>query len=80
MMTDKSISIIVACYNDAVSIQEMLRRIHASMKGVTPHYEIIYVNDASPDNAQEILLNVLKDEPKLTLLTPPRNFRSPQGH
>lgn len=76
MLTDRSISIVVACYKDAGSVQEMLRRINEAMKGVTMHYEIIYVNDASPDNAEEVLQKALRSEPRLTVVTHARNFGS----
>lgn len=76
MLTERSIAVVVACYNDAGSVGEMIKRIHASMKTVTPNYEIIYVNDASPDNAQDVLTETLKSEPRLTVVTHSRNFGS----
>ena len=76
MLTNKSIAIVIACYNDAGTVQEMLKRIHASMKEVTPNYEIIYVNDASPDNAEQVLNEALIREPRLTVITHSRNFGS----
>jgi dolichol-phosphate mannosyltransferase len=76
MLTDKSVSIIVACYNDAGSIKEMLRRLHEVMKGVTPNYEIVYVNDASPDQADLILKDEFKSDQRLTVITHSRNFGS----
>lgn len=76
MLTDRSLAIVVACYRDAGTIPEMLKRIHAAMKALTPHYEIIYVNDASPDNAAEVLQEALKQESRLTVVTHSRNFGS----
>ncbi len=76
MLTERSIAIVVACYNDAGSVGEMIKRIHACMKTVTPNYEIIYLNDASPDNAQDVLNETLKGEPRLTVVTHSRNFGS----
>ena len=76
MLTNKFLSIVVACYNDAGSVHEMIRRIHASMKEITPNYEIIYVNDASPDGAQEVLMDTLKTERRLVVVTHARNFGS----
>ncbi len=76
MLTNKSIAIVIACYNDAGTVQEMLKRIHASMREVTPNYEIIYVNDASPDNAEQVLNEAFLREPRLTVITHSRNFGS----
>jgi len=76
VLTNRSIAIVIACYRDAGTVPEMLKRIHAVMKKVTPNYEMIYVNDASPDNAAEVLAEVLKKEPRLTVVTHSRNFGS----
>ncbi len=76
MLTDRSIAIIIACYNDAGSVLEMLKRIHAVMKDVTPNYSIVYVNDASPDGAENVLAEQFQKDPKLTVITHARNFGS----
>jgi len=55
LKTDKCLSVIVACYRDAKSVRECYRRLSEVLADLTPHYEIIYVNDASPDDAEEIL-------------------------
>ena len=56
MLTDKYISIVVVCYRDEGSIWELLRRVTLIMENITPNWEIIYVNDSSPDNSEKILL------------------------
>ncbi len=74
MLTDKKISIIVICYNDAGSIREMYRRVTEVMKHITPNYELIYVNDASPDNAMEILKDLASRDKKFVVFSHSRNF------
>lgn len=74
MLTDKKISVIVICYNDAGSIREMYRRIMEVMKHTSPNYEIIYVNDASPDNAMEILRDVASRDERFIVFSHSRNF------
>lgn len=74
MLTDKYISVVVACYRDEGSIKELLRRLKAVMARITPNWEVIYVNDASPDNSQELLLKIATEEPRLTVITHARNF------
>lgn len=44
------------------------------MKKITPNYEIVYVNDASPDNAYDILREIAKHDKKLIVITHSRNF------
>jgi polyisoprenyl-phosphate glycosyltransferase len=74
MLTDKKISVVVVCYQDAGCIQELYRKVKEILEKITPHYEIIYVNDASPDNAEEILVSLAQTEPSLTVITHSRNF------
>jgi polyisoprenyl-phosphate glycosyltransferase len=74
MLTDKKISVVVACYRDAGSIRELYRQVKDTLEKITPQYEIIYVNDASPDDAEEILLTLAETEPALTVITHSRNF------
>lgn len=76
MKTNKSIAIIVACYRDAGSIDEMLKRLHAVMKPITPHYTIVYVNDASPDGAKDVLEKHFQQDPHLMVIEHARNFGS----
>jgi polyisoprenyl-phosphate glycosyltransferase len=74
MLTEKKISVVVVCYRDAGSIQALYRKVKEILGKITPHHEIIYVNDASPDNAEEILCALAKTEPSLTVITHSRNF------
>ncbi len=74
MLTDKKISIIVVCYNDAGSVREMYRRVNETMAGITSNYEIVYVNDRSPDNALEILRELAGKDKKLIVINHSRNF------
>jgi len=76
MKTDKKISVIVACYRDAGSVRECYRRLSQILPTVTPDYEIIYVNDASPDNAEEILREIAAGDPHLVVVNHTRNFGS----
>ena len=55
MLTDRYISIVIACYRDAGNVEEMYRRLTEAMTHVSAHYELIWVNDNSPDNAEELL-------------------------
>ena len=76
MLTDKSIAIVIACYKDAGTVREMLKHIHAAMQTVSAHYEIVYVNDASPDDAEAVLAQEFQNDPRLTVITHARNFGS----
>lgn len=76
MLTDRKISVVVACYKDAGSVREGHRQLSYILPLVTPNYEIIYVNDASPDNAEEILNEIAAEDPHLVVVNHTRNFGS----
>jgi dolichol-phosphate mannosyltransferase len=74
MLTDKKISVVVVCYRDAGSINELYTRLKKTLENITAHYEIIYVNDASPDNSQEILEEMAGKDKSLVVISHSRNF------
>lgn len=74
MLTDKKISVVVACYRDEGSIEVMLERLSTVLSRITPHWEVIYVNDASPDNAEKVLAVQAARFPWLTVISHARNF------
>lgn len=76
MLTDKKISVVVICYNDAPAVPIMYERLTKTLKKITPDYEIIYVNDCSPDNAEEVLRELAAKDPLVTVINHSRNFSS----
>ena len=76
MLTDKPISVVVACYRDAGNVREMYSRLTGVLPQVTANYEIIFVNDNSPDNAEEILLEIAAQDAHVTVISHSRNFGS----
>jgi polyisoprenyl-phosphate glycosyltransferase len=76
VLTEKAISVVAACYRDAGSVREMYRRLTEVLTQVTPRYEIIYVNDNSPDNAEELLAELAAQDAHVTVISHSRNFGS----
>ena len=74
MLTNKKISIVIVCYNDAGSVRDMYVRVNKVMGFITADYEIIYVNDHSPDNALEILREIASKDKKMIVISHSRNF------
>ena len=76
MPINKSLSVIIACYLDGGSVQECYQRLSAILPTITPDYEIIYVNDASPDNAEVLLTELARQDPRVVVINHTRNFGS----
>lgn len=54
-------SIVIPVYNSALILEELNNRLHETLDSIGDTYEIIFVDDASPDNSWEKLLD-LKDK------------------
>lgn len=74
MLTRKKISAVPIAYRDEGNIKELYIRLTKVLKKITPNYEIIYVNDASPDNSEKILRELASKDKRLTVVIHSRNF------
>ncbi|MDQ4148732.1 MAG: glycosyltransferase family 2 protein [Actinomycetota bacterium] len=70
------LSAVVACYLDAPAIPQMHERLAAVFQKLGVDYEIIFVNDASPDDAGEVLRELAARDPRVTVINHTRNFGS----
>lgn len=75
-MKKKKISAIVACYNDGQAIPIMHKRLSAVFRKLLVDYEIIFVNDGSPDNTEAILQELTIKDEKVICINHSRNFSS----
>ncbi len=74
MLTQKMLSAVVVCYRDEGNIRALYERLTAAFQAITPHYEIIYVNDASPDGSAALLNELAAKDHHLTVIHQARNF------
>ena len=72
----KKISAVIACYRDAPAVPIMHERLTNVFRRIGVDYEIIFVNDASPDNAREVLTALAARDPKVVVIHHTRNFGS----
>lgn len=70
------ISVVIACYKDAESIPVMHNRLKKSLDSLNLKYEIIFVNDGSPDNTIEVLKEITNLDVNVKGVTHTRNFGS----
>jgi dolichol-phosphate mannosyltransferase len=75
-MSRHVISCVVACYKDELAIPIMYTRIKNTFKEIDADYEIIFVNDASPDNSLNVIKGISKDDSKVIGVNHRRNFGS----
>lgn len=72
----RSVSAIVACYKDGEAIPIMHQRLTDIFRKIGIDYEIIFVNDCSPDNSAEVILEISKSDPAVLGINHSRNFGS----
>ncbi|MEK7149045.1 MAG: glycosyltransferase family 2 protein [Patescibacteria group bacterium] len=65
----KKLSAVVVCYNDEGNVQALYDRLSRVLQEATDDYEIIYVNDASPDDAYGVLKGIAKRDSHVTVIT-----------
>ncbi|NEU10822.1 NAD-dependent epimerase/dehydratase family protein [Methylobacterium sp. BTF04] len=72
----RSIAAIIACYKDEEAVPVMHARLTAVFRKLDVDYEIIFVNDASPDGCGERIRELSASDPHVLGITHSRNFGS----
>jgi len=70
------ISAIIACYKDGEAIPVMYERLVKMFNETKIRYEIIFVNDCSPDNSEEVIAQIAAKDNNVIGITHSRNFGS----
>lgn len=71
-----SLTAIVACYKDDEAIPVMYRRLTNLFRKIDIDYEIIFVNDCSPDNSERIIQELSATDNHVIGISHSRNFGS----
>ncbi len=74
ILTQKKLSAVVVCYRDEGNIRALYERLKNVLSGITPDWEVLYVNDCSPDNSEKILRELSASDLRLTVINQSRNF------
>lgn len=72
----KKISAIIACYKDSQAIPIMHQKLSKTFRKLDLEYEIIFVNDGSPDNTEDILKELVNKDAHVIAVNHSRNFSS----
>ncbi|WCB96567.1 putative glycosyltransferase [Baekduia alba] len=70
------ITAVIACYRDAPAVPIMHERLVNTFNSIGSDYEIIFVNDGSPDNARDVLAELAARDPKVVVVNHARAFGS----
>jgi polyisoprenyl-phosphate glycosyltransferase len=72
----RKLSAIAACYKDEQAIPFMAERLRKTFQKLGVDYEIIFVNDGSPDDTQTVIEALAASDPMIKGITHSRNFGS----
>jgi len=72
----RSVSAIIACYKDGQAIPVMHRRLTETFQKLDIDYEIIFVNDCSPDDSAQVIRDISQHDPRVIGISHSRNFGS----
>jgi nucleoside-diphosphate-sugar epimerase/glycosyltransferase involved in cell wall biosynthesis len=71
-----SVSAIIACYKDNLAIPIMYERLKETFTKLNIDYEIIFVNDCSPDDSEDVIRRISQNDRHVIGITHSRNFGS----
>ncbi|MFC1818491.1 glycosyltransferase family 2 protein [Thermodesulfobacteriota bacterium] len=72
--TKPHISVVAPLYRCSECISELCMRLISNLEKINPNFEIILINDASPDNDWEILLKEASTDSRIKGINLTRNF------
>jgi putative glycosyltransferase len=68
------LSIVTTLYCSADYVEQFYRRVSAAAREITPDYELILVDDGSPDNSLGVALSLYARDPRVRVVELSRNF------
>lgn len=68
------LSIVTTLYQSAPYLEEFHRRMTEAAESVTSDFEIVLVNDGSPDNSLEVAVSIHERDPRVRVVDLSRNF------
>src|SRR3990167_3103414 len=69
-----SLSVVIPVYGSDTALSELYRRLQATLEGIGLTFEVIFVNDASPDNGWKVIRELAAKDKRVRGLNLSRNF------
>ena len=73
-MSELELSVVTMLFRSEAYVAEFHRRATAAARALTASYEIVFVDDGSPDGAAAAVREILKTDPHVSLVELSRNF------
>lgn len=73
------ISICIPCFRSAKTLPIVVENVKKQFNGRNEDYQIVLVNDGSPDNTFGVILGLCKEDPKITGVNLSKNYGQPSA-
>lgn len=73
-MSDIELSVVATLYRSEQTVEEFCRRVMATTEKVTSDFEMIFVDDGSPDASAEKVKSIAANDRRVTLIELSKNF------
>ncbi len=70
----KILSIVIPTYKSEVNLSLLIERLESVLSGLSYTYEIIFINDNSPDNTMSLLREICAKNSRIKVVSMSRNF------
>lgn len=74
MKPNSSISVLIPVYRSETTLPPLIKRLANTLSAIQTDYEVILINDGSPDRSWEIICGLAKDYPFIQGINLTRNF------
>ncbi|NBX77146.1 MAG: glycosyltransferase [Proteobacteria bacterium] len=74
LFPSSSISVVVPVFRSEKTLEELVKRLSSTLSSLTSQYEIILVNDGSPDKSWEIIKRLSREQSHVFGINLSRNF------
>ena len=74
VLSDPALSVVVPVYRSEGTLPELHRRLAATLEEIGVSYEILLVDDASPDNSWDVMQRLHEEDARIKIIQLMRNF------
>ncbi len=67
------LSVVLPCYNESATVEKTVQAVHRALKPIAPHYEVIAVDDGSPDQTAVVLQSLAALDQRVTAICNAQN-------
>jgi glycosyltransferase involved in cell wall biosynthesis len=68
------LSVVIPVYRSEVILPELVHRLESVLSTITPHYEVVLVDDSSPDRSWDVICRLTQQYPWIRAVSLMRNY------